>query len=57
MCIHAFMLKLCMYIYMLICTPWASVLLEFLISIIKKKLKHVAWIDLNLQRKTVPSSS
>lgn len=42
---------------MLICTPWASVLLEFLISIIKKKLKHIAWIDLNLQRKTVPSSS
>lgn len=42
---------------MLICIPWATVLLEFLISIIKKKLNHITWIDLNLQRKTVPSSS
>lgn len=56
-CVYMYSCYNCVCIYMLICTPLASVVLEFLISIINKKLKHIAWIDLDLQRKTVSSSS
>lgn len=53
MYIHICIYYSCLCLYMLL---WASVLLEFLISINNEKLKHIVYMDLDLQENVSSNS-